>query len=214
MSCIAMGGLLDQVLTAVLPFQRFIFAVAAVGATLASFCLLPDKIRAEANAPLPPRDAPIQATIDSLPDTAALMNMLSAWIVHNFDLPIPSSSATIKFIPAQQMARLRIEINRQRSRPMPGSYDEDIVAFYDWNTRSIYLPEGWSAADPVQISILVHELVHHIEACAQAHRGLPTSGERLAYEAQERWLNIFGNSLNGALGIDEFSVLMRTEWLY
>ena len=49
---------------------------------------------------------------------------------------------------------------------------------------------------------LVHEMVHHLQASAGWEPGCPAEVEALAYEAQARWLAIFGQDLTRALAID------------
>ena len=38
------------------------------------------------------------------------------------------------------------------------------MAIYDDATQTIYLPEGWQGVKPAKLSILVHEMVHHMQS--------------------------------------------------
>ena len=88
--------------------------------------------------------------------------------------------------------------------------ERDTVAVYSDAERTIYLPEGWTGGSAAELSVLVHEMVHH----AQNVRGLkfdcPQEREKLAYLAQERWLGLFGRSLAEDFELDPMSLLVKT----
>ena len=85
-----------------------------------------------------------------------------------------------------------------------------VVAMYNDRTQTIYLPEGWTSGSPADQSILVHEMVHHLQLQAQLKYGCPEEREKLAYEAQGKWLALFGRSLGEEFGLDPFTVLAKT----
>jgi hypothetical protein len=65
-----------------------------------------------------------------------------------------------------------------------------------------------------ELSVLVHEMVHHLQnagglkyACAQAR-------EKTAYQAQDKWLRQFGRNLTVAFALDPMTVLVRTNCMY
>lgn len=66
------------------------------------------------------------------------------------------------------------------------------AAFYSKSEHLIYLADGWNKNDPVDQSILVHELVHHLQI--EDHIQLACWGryEAQAYEIQIRWLRTQG----------------------
>src|SRR3546814_1690498 len=72
---------------------------------------------------------------------------------------------------------------------------------YDEPSRTIYLPEGWAADSPIDVSMLVHELVHHLQHAGGLEYDCPEAQDRHAYQAQERWLNLFDTSLSDEFGI-------------
>jgi hypothetical protein len=49
------------------------------------------------------------------------------------------------------------------NQAMPLDVGRDIVAVYDDSKRTIYLPEGWTGVSPAEQSLLVHEIVHHLQ---------------------------------------------------
>src|SRR4029077_585443 len=72
----------------------------------------------------------------------------------------------------------------------PGEHDT-IAIYYD-ATRTIYLAEGWTGNTPAELSVLVHEVVHHFQNVLRLKYECPQEREKLAYLAQERWLGVFG----------------------
>jgi predicted metalloprotease len=90
----------------------------------------------------------------------------------------------------------------------------DTVAIYHDATRTIYLPEGWTGGTPAEVSVLVHEVVHHFQNVLGLKYECPQEREKLAYIAQDRWLGLFGHSLESDFHIDPFSLLVKTKCFY
>jgi hypothetical protein len=86
----------------------------------------------------------------------------------------------------------------------------DTVAIYDDATQTVYLPETWTGSTAVEQSILVHEMVHHVQNLLGIKYQCPQQREKLAYLAQDRWLALSGRSLAMDFGLDPFSLLVRT----
>ena len=63
------------------------------------------------------------------------------------------------------------------------------------------------------ISVLVHEMVHHLQR--RADRKFACSGQRevAAYRAQERFLGLFGKSLQGTFALDPMALKLMTTCL-
>ena len=87
----------------------------------------------------------------------------------------------------------------------------DVVALYDDAARTILLPEGWTGESPAEMSVLVHEMVHHAQNVAGRRFACPAEREAEAYAVQERWLALFGETLEGAFGIDPMTRLVLTR---
>jgi hypothetical protein len=81
-------------------------------------------------------------------------------------------------------------------------------------SRTLYLPIGWSAATPVELSLLVHEVVHHLQAVHDQRFPCSAARERQAFDTQARWLAMFGEDLESALGIDRFTLIVATNCLF
>lgn len=117
--------------------------------------------------------------------------------------------------PPQQPQVSRPErVSTGTAHSAPPEAFRQVHAVYDDRSRTIYLPEGWPADSPADVSILVHELVHHLQnvggltyACLQAR-------ERPTYQAQARWLDLFGATLANEFGIDATTVLVRTTCVH
>jgi len=149
----------------------------------------------------------------------ALLAALVLWLASNFDLPASYQHPRIEFAPAARISALRYggltegQPNGPASAPSDAGRRE-VVAVYDDATRTIYLPDGWTGTIPAELSVLVHELVHHLQNAGKQKFECPREREKLAYEAQERWLKLFGRDLLGEFEIDPFTRLVITSCAY
>ena len=90
----------------------------------------------------------------------------------------------------------------------PSSAQHDTIAIYYDATRTIYLPEGWTGGTLAELSVLVHEVVHHFQNVLRLKYECPQEREKLAYIAQDRWLGLFGHSLSDDFALDPFSLFV------
>ena len=146
-------------------------------------------------------------------DPAVLADLMT-WLSENFDLPV-TDQPRIELVPSARITTFRYRGFAQPQAPVDdrAMHDAGVVAVYDDATRTIYLPEGWSGTTPAELSILVHELVHHLQNGAQLKYECPQARERLAFAAQERWLGLYDRSLSSEFEIDPFTLLVRTRCL-
>jgi len=86
-----------------------------------------------------------------------------------------------------------------------------VLSGYDDAKQTIYLPDDWSGSSPEGMSILIHEMVHHLQNVAGLQYGCPQEREKLAYVAQHKWLISFGRSLEKNFGMDPMTYLQSTE---
>jgi Domain of unknown function (DUF6647) len=151
--------------------------------------------------------APALETADTQPAFSLqqpLLTAIEAWLAFQFDLPGIERHPRVELADPARIAALRgggVEASSQR----------DVVAVYSDATQTIYLPEGWTGRSPAELSVLVHELVHHVQNVAGLKYACPQEREKLAYEAQERWLGLFGHSLERDFELDGFSLLVKTR---
>jgi hypothetical protein len=129
-------------------------------------------------------------------------------------LPVPVELPLVLFIEPSMM---RNELKaQQREFENSFSYSEGLqtLAFYDSRTRTLFLPVGWTGGSPTELSILVHELVHHLQNVSQHRFACPAEREKQAYATQARWLGMFGETLEGAIGINDLALLVTTSCMF
>lgn len=95
-----------------------------------------------------------------------------------------------------------------------GDEHPSVIAFYDDDRRTIFLTEGWSAAYPKDVSVLVHEMVHHLQNLDGSKFACPAERERLAFRAQDAWLKQFQTTLANEFAIDPMTPLVRTNCMH
>jgi hypothetical protein len=121
-------------------------------------------------------------------------------------------------VPAAKIVALRYkgilpdpQTNFARNDRGVTSAEHDTVAVYSDAARTIYLPEGWTGSTPAELSVLVHEIVHHIQNVQGFKHECPQEREKLAYLAQDRWLGLFGRSLASDFELDPLTLLVKTK---
>ena len=150
-----------------------------------------------------------------------LLTAIETWLSIEFDLPILRNHPRIELVPPAEIAALRYRgrfpnagTERAASGPSAVSSEGDTVAVYSDSTRTIYLTENWTGSTPAELSVLVHEMVHHLQNLAGLKYECPQAREKLAYVAQERWLALFGRDLERDFELDGFSLLAKTKCFY
>ncbi len=133
-----------------------------------------------------------------------LLTAIVTWLSINFGLPATDDHPAIEFRSASQIADSRYGTMQRHMQP-------EIIAAYDDATRTILLPDDWAANTPADLSILVHEMVHHLQNVAKLQYECPASREKDAYRAQEAWLRLFGRSLLSEFEIDRMTLKLTTE---
>ena len=160
---------------------------------------------------------PGESRLDVDRPTPTVLAGIATWLSKNFDLPEIEAKPRIELVPPATIAAIRYRGLMPQS-PNAKSTDEAAldasrrtVAIYDDATQTIYLPEGWNGASPAEMSVLVHEMVHHIQNRGQLKYECAQEREKLAYAAQGRWLGLFGLTLSGEFELDPFTLLVRTR---
>ena len=152
--------------------------------------------------------------VDAAQTAKSLFDEVIVWISANFDLPAKSDRPLIRFATQTEMMRIRIA-DRMRWRGFvqeePAAENErSVVAIYDTSSRTIYLPENWRGESAADQSILVHEMVHHLQNLAGVKFECPAAREKTAYLAQDKWLARFGKSLENDFDVDMFTVVISS----
>ncbi len=132
-----------------------------------------------------------------------LLDAIVLWLAANFDLPAPAETPDLVSLPDAELVAMRFG----SGATVPSGV---VVALYDDASRTIYLSEDWTGRTPAELSVLVHEMVHHLQSAADLRFACPGQREALAYHAQDAWLALFGENLESAFGIDAATLLVGT----
>jgi hypothetical protein len=146
----------------------------------------------------------------------ALLTTIVLWLSANFDLPAIYEHPRIEFASSASMVALRDQSlsSWQMVGPSDQTEAREIVSVYDDRTKALYLPEVWNGNTPAEVSILVHEMVHHLQNVGNMKFACPQVREQIAYKAQEKWLGLFGRDLYRDFEIDPFTLLVKTNCAY
>jgi hypothetical protein len=155
---------------------------------------------------------------ESAESRQALLRTIASWLSSEIGLPLIDELPAIAFASPRQIEALRhLHLspgdagNAHLHAPVD---DPEIIAIYRDDVRTIYLPEGWSGRTPQELSILVHEMVHHVQNVAELRFACPEHREKSAFEAQALFLALFDTDLEAEFGIDPFTLLVRTNCLF
>src|SRR4051812_2907671 len=103
---------------------------------------------------------------------AALLTAIVTWISANFALPPDYDHPQLKLVPAMEITFLRYQaftpaqrrdVLKSLADNTGDSHSREAVAVYDDRTRTIFLPDTWTGETPADLSVLVHEMVHHLQ---------------------------------------------------
>jgi hypothetical protein len=151
-----------------------------------------------------------------------LLTAITLWLSLNFALPANFDHPKVERVAANEITYLRYraftpERRRevaaavaQTSASQPVSGARSVVAIYDDARRTIFLPDGWSGSTPAELSVLVHEMVHHLQFTGQMKFECPAQREAMAYEAQDKWLGLYGKNLSTEFELDAFTLKVST----
>jgi hypothetical protein len=175
------------------------------------------------NIKLPGTDYRIILGVTELqkPNSPSRQNLLTAietWLSVEFDLAPVHHHPQIELVPAAKIVALRYKgiVPAPHTNFAPDdrgtlAAQRETLAIYSDAAQTIYLPEGWTSGTPAELSVLVHELVHHAQNLLGLKYHCPQEREQLAYVAQERWLGLFGRSLASEFELDPLTLLVKTK---
>jgi hypothetical protein len=198
-------------------FKQFLL-VAAI-ASLA----LPGSPKADCRDDLEPGVAAGSSSVQLRPDATRtvedLLDEIVSWLSSNFDLPAIKDRPAIEFTSKTKLATMRASdrAHWQGLAPDEGIdrlAQRTVVALYDNNSKTIFLPDDWIGKSPADQSVLVHEMVHHLQNLAKFKFECPMAREKMAYMAQDTWLRRFGKSLESEFDVDMFTVLIASACMY
>lgn len=134
-----------------------------------------------------------------------LLIVLIAWVASASGLPPTPSLPSISYASPARLAALSVGKN--------GIPIGEVAAVYDSTTSTIILRPDWRLDRPADVSVLVHELVHHLQFEAGLSYECPEAREAEAYAVQARWLEEFHLDLESSFAIDGLTLLLRTKCL-
>jgi len=148
-------------------------------------------------------------------DLNALVAAVTGWAAADMGLPVPVELPRLVFVePTAMLAELNAQRRGQEDGFDASASPVEALAFYNSRTRTLSLPAGWTGGSPAELSILVHELVHHLQTLFHQGFACPADREKQAYATQERWLGMFGEDLESAFGIDRLTLLVTTSCMF
>lgn len=146
-----------------------------------------------------------------VPDTATLKSA-AAWISAIFSLPDVQALPAIRRLPTGK-AILANAGNLFGWLPEAfANSSREMIALYDDATKTIYLSDHWNGSTPAEMSVLVHAMVRHFQNVGgQRTYDCPEERNALPYDAQERWLGLYGTSLSEEFKIDRATLMLITQ---
>lgn len=127
-------------------------------------------------------------------------HVLISWIVAQSHLTF-HETPPINLIPSEEI---------QKRYTDPTSFQ--IVAFYSVKDRTIYLPDSWQPNALRDRSILLHELVHHLQYLNHVKVTCESEHEFRAFKLQAAWLSEQGVEYPlDLMGVDPRYVLMLSH---
>jgi hypothetical protein len=145
-----------------------------------------------------------------------LVVSIVTWLLADFALPENYRPPRIEIVSPTKMAAVRyrglgaglqarVVTDEQWLEKM-----RDTVALYEDATHTIYLREGWTGATPAETSVLVHEMVHHLQNLAGEKFECAQAREKPAYAAQKKWLEAAGLDFFQEFESDPVTLMLRT----
>lgn len=177
-----------------------------------------------ATCPAGAEPAPAAAAIETAGGTvfgsdgkisASLLKSIVTWLAANFDLPSTDALPTVNRAAPATIAALRYRgLLGAGERPGNPGAPPEIVAVYDDKQQTIYLQNDWSGKTPAELSVLVHEMVHHLQTQMRTNFECPQAREKVAYAAQQKWLELSGRSLASEFQLDGLTLLLTTKCMF
>ena len=144
-----------------------------------------------------------------------LLNAIVLWLSINIAVPANYNHPHIEYASPARMIEMRLfgAHSAAQSANVVGQIP-DVVAIYDDERHTIFLPQGWTGTTPAELSVLVHEMVHHLQNVNGEKFECPAAREKPAYLAQDRWLKQFGRSLENEFDVDMFTIVVKSACVF
>lgn len=125
-----------------------------------------------------------------------LLIVLMVWVGGVTGLPIPDEPPALRFEGEWTMRCVEWNDEYGTCPPAPGQLvtPPDVGAYFDPDTMAITLRDGWSERSPLDVAILVHELVHYMQISAKVPYECAGQLEPQAYKVDKWWSTAAGHS--------------------
>lgn len=114
-----------------------------------------------------------------------LTEILERWLDENADLVRRDAPPEVRSIGSATVAFTNANAGRGHGRTR---------GLYEKETSTVYLIQPWNPKNAEDVSVLLHELVHHRQA--PYHYYCPGAQEEAAYRLQDQWLRQRGLKAN------------------
>lgn len=197
----------------------------ALCATLLTFAIIgPSPAHAEQTTALAAADrTPVFGDVESRPDAAArpsqaLLTEIVTWLAENYALAAIQDHPRVEFARQRKLVAMRYDSllpdgwreDSSQDPAVPAVHQREVVALYNDLTKTIFLSDTWTGTTPAEMSVLVHEMVHHLQNVAGLKYDCPAAREKPAYLAQDRWLQQYGLDLETEFQIDKFTLVVSS----
>ena len=153
----------------------------------------------------------------NLPTQAKLTEIVT-WLAGNFDLPAIYDHPGVELSTAMKIAGMRYKgalSDRWREDSIydpavQAAHRREVVAIYNDKTKTIFLPESWTGSNPAELSVLVHEMVHHLQNLGKLRYECAGAREKPAYLAQDHWLKLHGLDFEKEFEVDKFTIVVSS----
>lgn len=147
------------------------------------------------------------------------LDIVVKWIAVEFGLPELYAHPRIAFASPLKLMGMRYKSllpvqQTQMESPGNASVMREVVAVYDDRALTIHLPESWTGASVTERSVLVHEMVHHLQNLGKLTYECPAAREKIAYEAQGQFLSQHGKSLEEEFEVDMMTLLVSSSCMF
>ena len=200
--------------------NKFMLAAVVLAATLVPTALAAQSPRAAepTDQTATERTSTLALATPPSPQRASDVQLTSiiTWLSSNFELEPTVTLPQVKYVSAANIAERRYRAFLGAAGPAASAPDagRTTVAVYDPTEATIYLLDNWTRSTPADVSVLVHEVVHHLQHMAKTKFECPQAREQLAYAAQQRWLGLFDRNLEDEFQLDPFTLLVTTRCMY
>jgi hypothetical protein len=96
----------------------------------------------------------------------ALLTAIVTWLSINFALPADYDHPALYLVPQDEISHVRYPHTAEKKlsdTAVADSWSPSVMSVYDSRTAAILLPKRWQGVTPAELSILVHEMVHHLQ---------------------------------------------------